>query len=241
MDTVRNIGWVAVGSILGIMLLAAAGCGIAQRQTDAESKFAIDVTFWLKVNDVVSPGTQVSNLSQIFPVIPHGYSYYHHRELARFGKHAGFSNSIAEKYSFYLPPFTNRFVQGELLCISTKPFPTERDGPHRIYISRSGSNYIYRLIDEVHVQRIFSEAKPLKVPSGEIKPPPEPPPELAHQFRSGSEQPFERIVRSVANALDQDSASGMRLILKAAMGASVLVSLVILCSWIGRRWRRWRS
>jgi hypothetical protein len=219
------------------LLLVFAGCGMIDRQVDAESKFAIDLAFWMKVNDAVSSDTPVTNLAQIFPVIPHGYSYYHHHEFARFGKHAGFTNSLAEKYVFFWPRFTNRFVEGNVICMSAQPFPKGQDGPHRIYITRRGSNYIYRLMDEAHVQAVFKEAKPAIVPFGKIKPPPEPPPEVAEQLRTSPNEHFDKFTRDLANALGQDSASGIRMVLKIGMGAAAVLTVIFLFIWNSRRGR----
>ena len=101
----------------------------------------------------------------------------------------------------------------------------------------SGSNYIYRLIDEAHVQMVFNEAKPVIVPLGEIKPPPELPAEMSERLRASPRQHFDRFIRNVAGLLGQDSVSGVRILFLIAIGIAAFLTLLFLFIWVGRRGR----
>src|SRR5688572_29949624 len=89
-----------VACLLAIGMLL--GCQRLDDQTSVESRVANDVTWWIKMHELAER-TAVTNLAQTFPNLKHGYPYWQHHELTRFGKFAGFTNSLAEKYIFFWP------------------------------------------------------------------------------------------------------------------------------------------
>src|SRR5688572_38052 len=79
------------------------GCGRINPQADAESRFANDVIVWMKQYRMVMPDVPITNLSQVLTNAKYGYPYFHHIELSGFKDHAGFRDSVAEKYMFVWP------------------------------------------------------------------------------------------------------------------------------------------
>ncbi len=132
----------------------------------------------MKLHDVNAADTPITNLAQTFSNIRHSYPYKEHYDLKRYGRPAGFTNSLEEKYTFFWPRFTHELVEGEVICINAEPFPKRQEGLHRVYIARSGDNYIARLLPEETVARVLREAKPTVVPTANAKPPPPAPPEV---------------------------------------------------------------
>lgn len=219
-----------------ILLLGLSGCGRLNPQSEAESKFALHIISWIKDYDIISTNTPVTNLTQVFSVLNDGYPFGQHQEFSRFGKRAGFSNSLAEKYVFYWPRFSHRHVEGEVICMSAQPFARDSALLGRIYIARSGSNYIYRMLPEMTVQAVLKEAKPSVVPLGAVQRPPTPSAQVQEWLKPTLSQRYDRFVRDLSGALDQDSHDLVR------FGLPVIALLVFgVLTWVCiLLWRRSR-
>ena len=214
---------------------AITGCGGGTRQAEAEARFAHDVAWWM-TQYAASSNAPVTNLAQIFPLVKHGYPFFHHHELSRFGDGAGFSKSVAEKYVFFVNPFTNRWAQGEVICMSVKPFPWGGDGLRRIYIAKLGTRYIFRDMPEHVVQVMLNEVRPSIVQSIADPPPPRPP-EVEQWLRPSLSDRYERLVWDTSHALDQDSSMPVRIALPILV-AVLVAALVSCCIFAVRRHRR---
>ena len=64
-----------------------------------------------------------------------------HERFRRYGRDAGFTNSIFERYVFVGTQVTNKEFQGQLAFLSTRPYVSESGQPLRIAIVRRGSGY----------------------------------------------------------------------------------------------------
>jgi hypothetical protein len=216
-------------AVFWFLIIAAlvTGCGGGTRQAQAEAKFASDVARWMEQYAVTSTAP-VTNIAQIFPLVKHGYPFFHHYELSRFGDRAGFSKSVAEKYIFFVNPVTNRWAQGEVICMSVKPFQWGGEGPSRIYIAKLGTRYIFRDLPEHAVQVMLNEAQPNIVPLV-VGPLPPRPPEVEQWSRPSLGDRYERLVWGISGALGQDSSVPVRTAISVLAGA---VLLVLVCAFV---------
>jgi hypothetical protein len=188
--------------LFGILILFSARRYI-NPQEDVEAKLARDLTSRMKIYDVMSTNTPVTNLYQLFPNArfePEWYPHRLHDQLLDFGKNAGFKTSVVEKYVFFWPRLTHSKLHGQVICMSAKPFPDVRGGPSRIYISFTGETYTKIFVPEDFVQGIFRETKPSIAPLPPIKPPPPSP--FANEFDPG--RPLHEFARNLSGALGQD-------------------------------------
>ena len=233
MDSMMNVQRNASGLILCWLglLLTTPGCGMRSRQADAEARLAIDIVKWLKLHDVVS-AEPVTNLAQVFPVLPGGYPYHHHEVMLRFGRQAGFATNIAEKYAFFSPRFNHKLLTGEAMGMSTQPFMSGSSRSSRVFITMVGTSYVYRMIPEELAQEVLRETKPHLIPLGEIRTPASLPVGIPTRA-VGLREHLERFEWSVANGLGQDSTSGIRILLRCAF-LVVLAATLWVC---GRCWR----
>jgi hypothetical protein len=74
------------------------------RQSEFESRGIGRIASWLRLHEALYPGVRITNVSQLFGEVSNGYPHFLHEQFRMFGKHAGFENSIAEKYVFLDPP-----------------------------------------------------------------------------------------------------------------------------------------
>lgn len=238
--------------LFGLLLLTSA-CRYINPQDDIESKLAHDLIMRMKIYDVMSPNTPVTNLYQLFPNAnsePAWYPHKLHQRLLDFGKYAGFKTSIVEKYVFFWPRLTHPKLYGEVICMSARPFPDINGRLIRAYISNTGKAEIFHppgnsgtnpvsnayaktFIAEDWVQLIFREAKPSIVPL----PPSQQPPPLPPELRRTLNHRYEEFVWNLSGALGQDSSMPVRIILK--VGAIIVVcALTFFCVFFIRRSRR---
>jgi hypothetical protein len=145
---------------LPCLLALALICGCRQReeQDEAEGQSILGVMRLPQSHEWEDPGVQVTNLAQLFRV---GATYPHdwHRRLLKFGKHAGFTNSVFEKYIFLPPGITNRFVIGEIVLMNAKPYPGS-DGLERSVVSKAAGVYHWGTYREQYIQQLFRRALP---------------------------------------------------------------------------------
>jgi hypothetical protein len=217
-----------------IMASAFAGCDRINSQPEAESRFANDIAWWMRDYESQNPGVPITNLVQVFGVLKDGYPYLHHRKLADFGKSAGFTASLAEKYVFFWPRFTNEYVQGEVACMSAQPLQCGADGLSRIYIAKESGNYIYRSLPEERVQAILRDVKPRVVKATDAHQMPPLPPKVQLWWTPALADQYEKFVWDLSSALGQDSSTAVRLGLKVVAGL-LLVLLGWLWFWLLRK------
>src|SRR3954470_2716652 len=105
----------ATGFALAGIVFLSAGCRYVNRQEEVEAALAQDIIRGLKIYEVTSTNTAVTNLDQLLTL---WYPYVAHQKLSRFGKYAGFRTSIVEKYTFFWPRLTHRELLGEVVCMS---------------------------------------------------------------------------------------------------------------------------
>jgi hypothetical protein len=171
----RFLGWWVC--ILGVLSFVI-GCGTRDPQITLEHRLAYGISVSLKGYEFDHPGIPVTNLAQIYEGWNRGYPYGLHQRFKKFGKYAGFKDSIYEKYIFPVG-LSNRIDREEILFLNAQPFP-DRDGKlGRIVISKVGDgqeNHRLKWTEEQRIQQIFQEAgipepKPVPMPL----PPPAPP------------------------------------------------------------------
>jgi len=156
------------------MLASGTGCRRKEKQFTAEAQTARSIMLLLEWHELEKPGVRATNLAHVFADINKLYPYDWHQRFKRFGKYAGFQNSIFEKYVFLPPGKTNRYVDGEIIAVNAQPYPSP-DGPERIIISRVGpgpKQYRYYSYKEERIPGIIGDIpKPQPMPA----PPPAPP------------------------------------------------------------------
>lgn len=211
-----------------------AGCDRMRSQAEAEARFANDIARSLREYASIT-NASVTNLAQLFPLMKYGYPFFHHAELSRFGERAGFSNSLAEKYVFFSSPFSNRYVQGEIICIGAKPFRWGNEGLRRFYIARLGVNYIFRDLPEDRVEMIVGEANPAFFHLGDVQPPPPRPREVQEWYNPSLADRYERLVWDLSGTLDQDSSTLVRIALPIVGGVFLTLTFVAVGFLLRRR------
>ena len=150
-----------VFAFLGIVGICA-GCREHLDQEYWEQKFASDMIQRLQLYETLNPRTPVTNMAMLFSgsnAPP--YPWWWHDSLARFGKTAGFSNSLIEKYVIAPPGMTSRWIKGHLRLIAVHPFPSSDRKPKRsviIYTAEHyGPHYEYRMVPESRIQETLAE------------------------------------------------------------------------------------
>lgn len=219
--------------ILVALVFLITACQKQAEQAYVESKFAGQIIQGLKLHEVASPQSPVTNLIQIFQFVKHGYPYGIHHEFEQFGQNRGFTNSVAEKYIFFLPNQTGDTVHGQVVCISARPF--ESDGQQkRIYISKDGLDYVQHVISEANAMR-FLQA----VESTVVLPPthvmPTPSDEARKMLHPPFVQEYEDFVWKLSERFGLESSMPVRWLL---YGLIALVLLGLPGLWVWRRTRR---
>jgi hypothetical protein len=160
--------------LLGASTLLSA-CRHREQQYEIEARTINGILRLLDDYSFEFPDTRVTNLAQIFAASGQDYPHGWHRGLIKFGKHAGFTNSFYEKYVFFPPGMTNRWMEGELLLMNAQCYPGPGADLLRDVLSRSGNRYSHRTLAETAIQRFLKEsgiAEPKPVP---MAPPPSEP------------------------------------------------------------------
>lgn len=215
-----------------------AGCVKQKPQEYWERQAARTVIRYLHVFDGLNPGVAKTNVGQIITNIDNRpYPVDLHRELLRFGKNAGFTNSFFEKYVFVPPNLTNFWIRGgKPLLINSKPFPNSKDQMQRVIIYeyewQGERAYATAEMPEWAIQNAFKEVsitipEPPRFPPAPPIPPPPPVP-----FQQKRQEYF----RSLAVQWGMSSYHG-RVLERIAAGLGS-ASLIILCFLIFRRARR---
>lgn len=153
-------------------------CSSEEQQHTIEAQTIFGVLRLLPLYEHSYPGVQITNLAQVIAGLQRDYPYGWHERLKRFGKYAGFTNSIFEKYVFFPPGITNAKFEGELLLMNAVPYPNAYGEMERTIISKTKDVHHRRTLPEDRIQHLFKETgiaepKPTPMPS-----PPAIPPEL---------------------------------------------------------------
>ena len=126
------------------------------RQSEVESRAMGQIVSWLRLYEAMYPGSQVTNLSQLFGEVSNGYPYFLHEQFRMFDKHAGFEHSISEKYVFLDPPLIAHGCP--IVLLSARPYPNDR-GFARYALCKAGDGYQSGPWHETLLQRHFRDAK----------------------------------------------------------------------------------
>ena len=180
-------------AILILGLVAFWGCDLRDKQHIAEAQTVLAIMRHLRDYDMANPSVAVTNLSQLFPAGDQVYPHHWHRRFLAFGKTAGFTNSVFEKYVFFQSGITSRWIEGEVVFMNAKPYPGP-DGLERSVVSRTASVFHWKTVSEDRVQRLLNESGVRNpIPITAPPPPPEPPPVDA-AFRKLAEKNLESVI-----------------------------------------------
>ena len=119
------------------------------------------------------PNAPVTNLQVVFQATGTPYPVRFDQQLRGFGRFAGFTNSLFEKYILAPAPFTNVSVTGKVVLLNAEPFPERSGKPGRIIVSKSDAvdtGWIVQWFPEEQVQqilRVSGEDVPKPVPVNE--------------------------------------------------------------------------
>jgi hypothetical protein len=126
------------------------------RQSEFEQRAMGQIVSWLRLYEAMFPGSQVTNLSQLFGEVSNGYPYFLHEQFRMFDKHAGFDHSISEKYVFLDPPLIAHGCP--IVLLSARPYPGDR-GFARYALCKAGDGYQIGPWQETLIRRHFRDAK----------------------------------------------------------------------------------
>ncbi len=166
---------VAKASLLFFLSCWLLGCAPDEKQHVVESQVIFGILRLLPIFEHSHPGVQMTNLAQVVAGLDRDYPYGWHEQLLRFGKRAGFSNSIYEKYVFFPPGLTNRLFEGELVMMNAEPYPDAAGEMGRTLISKEGGVFFRQSIREARVQQLFKDGNVLEPKPMPMPPPPAPP------------------------------------------------------------------
>ena len=216
-----------------VLSLGILGLGCRERPSQLTEEYNVAGYFVSRMGSYENrfPGAPITNLQEVVERTSTQYPARWHHELRAFGKDAGFTNSIFEKYVFTQTPFSNHVVGGDIVLLSAEPFP-DRDGEYgRMIFSkwRAGwDGWMFKWYPEEQVQEFFREAgqripKAVPMPPLSDLPPPYKPP-----LRSRVTTYFEDITR----ALGLGTALG-RYLMWLTFGLVVVVGILV--CWFGLR------
>lgn len=146
------------------------------------------------------PGVKVTNTLQLFHYATTnsgiwGYPHWLEWKFRQFGKEAGFTNSLFEKYVVSPPGI--KLHLGELVMLSAHAYQGIDGKPSREVICYNGEHYINYTYSEQEIQDAFKIAG-LVIPKASPLPPPPPAPAFS-EYRSPLtvKGVFERIAEGV--------------------------------------------
>jgi hypothetical protein len=207
------------------------GCQKKQEQYEAEAQTTFEIIRLLDLHASDPNQTHPTNLFQLLELHQQGYPHVWHRRFAAFGKHAGFTNSIFEKYVFFPSGITNQWIEGELVLMN-KPYPGSDGRLQRNLISKTGNRYAYQVHREESVQALFKEAGIVEPKSIAMPQPPFAPEEERQAFSIRTS----RFFVWMAESLGMDSSRW--LLLRNISFGAVLVGGISLAVWCWRLRRR---
>jgi hypothetical protein len=155
----------------------ASGCGSRERQFEAEAQVIMRIVWGLEWHQAEHPHESITNLSHLVAAYSQkGYPYAWHDRFRRFGKHAGFKNSIYEKYIFLPPGIRGREIAGDAVMMNATPYPGLEGELQRSVVFRINWTYLQDSVSEAFVQQMFKEAG-IPEPRPQVMPPPPPRPQ----------------------------------------------------------------
>jgi hypothetical protein len=160
-----------------------AGCGRWEREERAVLERAaagrLHKSLWL--HEAQFPDHPRTNLTTVFQELGVEYPSDLHEKFRRYGREAGFTNSIFERYLFTPGGISNEVLKGEIILMGAKPYVNEGERLVRIALVRNGPGYegwSFNEFNEDQVQQSFKDA-------GVEMPPPRPPVASAPIAREG--------------------------------------------------------
>lgn len=150
------------------------GCSPAEKQHTVEAQTIFGVIRLLPIYEHSYPAVPITNLAQMITGLERDYPYGWHQGLMRFGKYAGFTNSIYEKYIFFPPGVTNPKFEGELLLMNARPYPSANGKMGRTVVSKAAGIYHRNVLREERIQQVFKEAGIVEPKAVTMPPPPVP-------------------------------------------------------------------
>jgi hypothetical protein len=121
--------------------------------------------------------------------------------------------------------------------MSAQPFPWRRSDMRRVYIARSGSNYIYRSISEDRVQALLRELNPSVVRAPNTYMPPPASEEVKARINPTFRQRFDRFMWDVGGAIGQESGRPVKEMLVFVGTGLVVITVPVLVFLLWRRSR----
>ena len=157
-----------------VMLLALFGssCSRGLDQEETETQMARTISGFYQMHVWDKPHVAVTNLQHLYQLLGRAYPHTFDRDLRRFGKHSGFTNSFFEKYAFFPPGSTSQLAGGEIVFMNSQPFPMDNDQLGRLLIVKTGSGYGIRGFGEQDVQKILKAQAVRPFPIAGISPKP---------------------------------------------------------------------
>jgi hypothetical protein len=228
----RNI-WLAL-----VVCTFVVGCRERPDQTVEEFNGAAFVMKQLSFYERHLPNTPITNLQQVFATLQTPYPSRYHYAFRAFGKHAGFKNSLFEKYVLVTKGFSNQIVKGTVAMLNAEAFP-DRNGQYgRMICSKTDmfdSGWDVRWYSEEQVQKIFREAGQ-SIPEPVHMPPPpdlQPPPRQPLGVRV--EEYFGDITRNWGLGTEAG-----KYLMWACFGFAAILAFVLVAIFWGRRLKRRR-
>ena len=222
---------------LSALLVCLPACSPREEQYIAEGQTAHKVVSLLQMFQIENPGTRPTNLIQLFGGENGRYPHAWHQRFQAYGKDAGFTNSIFEKYLFLPNGITNRLIQGEALVMNAQPF-SNAQGRGRIVISRVGldvNDYRRTWIEENRIQGIFAQLG-VEIPTQVSMPLPPSKLQPGPLDKEMQPPPFFAITSAIDNFASIYGLNGPTL--RYALPAVAAVLFLFVTFWLWRRSRR---
>lgn len=164
--------------LLFVFTICITACGRRQiiESNELEQEAIGSMVLPLALHEAQFPNARVTNVAQVFAMLDLSRSHRSHpyvfqERFRRFDGHAGFTNSIYEKYVVVPPGITNGRVGGELILMNAVPFRDFNHGLSRMVIVRAGKqDYRPEKVTEPDIQEIFRRSaidipKPIPMPA----------------------------------------------------------------------------
>jgi hypothetical protein len=134
---------------------------MGETRSDVEHKAAqrLHTFFWL--HEATFTNAPRRSLSDMVRELGAEYPADLHEKFRMFGRDAGFTNSLYERYFFVPPGISNEVIKGELVLLNASPYLNERSELVRMAIIRRVPGYegwSYGEFPEALLQRLFHEA-----------------------------------------------------------------------------------
>ena len=132
----------------------------------------------LQVYSLSHSNEPATNLQQLYKAdFERRYPYGWHKDFKRYGKDAGFKASFFEKYWFFPRGSTSQLAKGEVVMMTSHPFPMRDGKPGRAVVTHTSDlygNYGYGnfQFSEDLVQKILKEERIMPYPLPAFPPPP---------------------------------------------------------------------